>query len=106
MCTLLDLTVVAMNTSAWLMKEVKIPLGSHAIQNLAMTVPHFSACVMVKEQEGNEIMVIFKEFFEHGYMPCCLKYSESILLLLLLLSCNLMLNMITSYRKEVGRELT
>lgn len=55
--------MVAMNTSAWLLKEVKIPLGSHAIQNLAMTVPHFSACVMVKEQEGNEIMVILKEFF-------------------------------------------
>lgn len=106
MCTLLDLTVVAMNTSAWLMKEVKIPLGSHAIQNLAMTVPPVCACVMVKEQEGNEIMVIFKEFFEHGYMPCHLKYSNSLLLLLLLLSYNLMLNMITSYRKEVGRELT
>lgn len=98
--------MVAMNTSAWLMKEVKIPLGSHAIQNLAMTVPPVRACVMVKEQEGNEIMVIFKEFFEHGYMPCRLKYSNGLLLLLLLLSYNLMLNMITSYRKEVGRELT
>lgn len=98
--------MVAMNTSAWLMKEVKISLGSHAIQNLAMTVPPVSACVMVKEQEGNEIMVIFKEFFEHGYMPCRLKYSNSLLLLLLLLSYNLLLNMITSYRKEVGRELT
>lgn len=62
-----------MSTSAWLMREVKIPLGPCVIQYLAMTAPSISACVMVKEQEGNEIMSILKEFFEHGYMPCCLK---------------------------------
>lgn len=65
MCTLLDLTVVAIGTSAWLMREVKIPLEPHAIQYLATTAPPINACVMVKEQEGNEIMAIFKEFFEH-----------------------------------------
>lgn len=73
------------------------------VQDLATTAPPIVACVMVKEQEGNEIMAIAKEFVKHGYMLCCLKYKKSFLLLL---SYNLILNMITSYRKEVVREVT
>lgn len=46
------------------------------IQNLAMTTPPIVACVMVKEREGNEIPAIVKEFAEHGYMLCYLKYKK------------------------------
>lgn len=97
--------MVAMNTSAWLMKEVKILLGSHAIQNLAMTVPHFTACVMVKEQEGNEIMVIVKEFFEHGIYAMLFKiFRKSFIIIIAILKCNAEYDYFI--QKKVGRELT
>lgn len=78
--------MVAMSTSAWLMREGKIPLGPCAIQYLATTLP--PVCVMVKEQEGNEVMAIFKEFFEHGYMPCCLKSKKSFVIIIAILQSN------------------
>lgn len=46
------------------------------IQDLATTTPPIVACVMAKEWEGNEIPAIVKEFVEHGYMLCCLKYKK------------------------------
>lgn len=45
------------------MREVKILLEAHMIQYLATTARPSNARVMEKEQGGNEIMAIAKEFF-------------------------------------------
>lgn len=74
MYALLEGTVVAISTSAQLMTEVKISLKSQMIQYLATAdLPPISAQVTMNHQEGHEIMAIFKELSEHGYILHCLK---------------------------------
>lgn len=66
-----------------------------------MTVPPISACVATKEQEGNEIMAIFKEFW--AWVPAMLFKKIKILITIAILQSNPeYLNMITSYRKKLA----